>query len=234
MLKVYFIRHGETEWNACGRIQGMTDVELNAKGLAQAQVLAERLSEEDDIVALYSSPLRRAYTTGEIIGRRLGLAPITDRRLVERDMGLVEGMTGDEVRERFPEIHFAWKEGNKRVPFPGEERREDFQRRLREFLDDIQTRHIDHKVAVVTHGGAMGMIMATVMHLDLDRRFPFWFENASFSVVEFGGPVPRVLSLNDTCHLRDGLPHPDEQEEFLFDAKSSGSEGDVQRESVAL
>jgi broad specificity phosphatase PhoE len=197
-------------------------------------MLAKRLSEEKDIVALYTSPLRRAHTTGEIIGRRLGLTPVTDRRLVERDMGLVEGMTGDEVQERFPEIHLAWKEGNKRVPFPGEEKREDFQRRLRGFLEDIRTSYLDHKVAVVTHGGAMGMIMATVMHLDLERRFPFWFENASFSVVEFGGPVPRILALNDTCHLRNGLPHPDEKEEFLFDAKSSSSEGDARRQSIAL
>lgn len=234
MLRVYFVRHGETDWNADGRIQGMTDVALNATGLAQAQVIADRLAEERDFVALYTSPLRRAFATGEIIGRRLGLTPVADGRLVERDMGLVEGMTGDEVQQRFPEIHQAWKLGNKRVPFPGEEKREDFQRRLSSFLDDVQSTHSDHKVGVVTHGGAMGMIMATVMHLDLERRFPFWFENASFSVVEFGGPVPRVLGLNDTCHLRAGMQRPDEKEEFVFDAKSSTSEDAARRQSVAL
>lgn len=234
MLRVFFVRHGETDWNANGRIQGMTDVALNATGLAQAQVLADRLAEERNFIALYTSPLRRAFATGEIIGRRLGLTPVTDRRLVERDMGLVEGLTGEEVEKRFPEIHKAWKLGNKRVPFPGEEKPEDFQLRLRGFLEDVQSHHADHKVAVVTHGGAMGMIMATVMHLDLERRFPFWFENASFSVVEFGGPVPRVLALNDTCHLRAGMQRPDETEEFVFDAKSSSSEGAPSRQSVAL
>jgi broad specificity phosphatase PhoE len=233
MLKVYFIRHGETHWNAEGRIQGMTDVSLSAKGLAQAKLLAERLTEEEDFVALYTSTLRRAYATGEIIGQRLGLEPIADARLVERDMGIVEGLTGAEVQERYPEVHRAWKQGNKRVPFPGEENREDFQRRLGEFLRDIRARHTDHKIAVVTHGGAMGMIMATVMSLDQERRFPFWFENASFSIVEFGGPFPRLLVLNDTCHLRNGLPHPDEKEEFVFDEKSS-AEGNTREQSPIL
>jgi hypothetical protein len=68
----------------------------------------------------------------------------------------------------------------------------------------------------------MGMIMATVMHLDLARRFPFWFDNASLSIVEFGQAIPRVLALNDTCHLRNGWSHPDEAQEFLFDQKTGG------------
>lgn len=234
MLSVYFIRHGETDWNLEGRIQGMTDIELNAKGLAQARLLAERLAEERNFVALYASPLRRAYVTSEIIGDRLGLVPIKDARLVERDMGVVEGLTGAQVQDRFPEVHFAWDQGNKRIPFPGEERREDFQVRLKAFLQDISTQHNSQKVAVVTHGGAMGMIMATVMNLDLERRFPFWFENASYSVVEFGGPVPRVVALNDTCHLRNGHPHPDGQDEFLFDEKTGGEPPELHRESAVL
>jgi broad specificity phosphatase PhoE len=232
MLRVYFVRHGETEWNSEGRIQGMTDVELNAKGVAQAELLAERLAEEEDFVALYTSTLRRAFATGEIIGRRLGLKPVIDARLVERNMGNVEGMTGAEVQERYPEVHVAWKQGHKRVPFPGEENRETFQRRLAEFLQDLCRRHTDHKVAVVTHGGAMGMIMATVMALDQERRFPFWFENGSFSIVEFGGPFPRLLLLNDTCHLRNGLPHPNERDEFVLDEKSSAGGDGLQQSPI--
>jgi broad specificity phosphatase PhoE len=234
MLRVYFVRHGETDWNVEGRLQGLTDTPLNAKGLAQANLLAERLAEEKDIIALYTSPLRRAYRTGEIIGGRLDLKPMTDARLVERDMGSVEGLTSAEIEARFPDIYLAWKAGERRLPFPGEETREEFQRRLRGFLQDVQACHTEHKVAVITHGGAMGMIMATVMHLDLERRFPFWFDNASFSIVEFGGPVPRVLALNDTCHLRSGLPHPDEKQEFVLDEKSSSAEGKTPRQSALL
>jgi broad specificity phosphatase PhoE len=233
MLRAYFVRHGETDWNVEGRIQGMTDVELNATGISQAKMLAERLAEEQDFVALYTSTLRRAFVTGEIIGRRLGLSPSADKRLVERDMGLVEGMTSEQVQERYPDVHVAWKQGHKRVPFPEEEKREDFQRRLAEFLQDMCGRHTGHKVIVVTHGGAMGMIMATVMSLDQERRFPFWFQNGSFSIVEFGGAFPRLLVLNDTCHLRNGRPHPSEKEEFVLDEKISG-EGNAPEQSPVL
>lgn len=234
MLRVYFVRHGETDWNLEGRLQGLTDTPLNSKGLAQAKLLGDRLAEEGGFIALYSSTLRRAYTTGEILGARLGLEPIRDVRLVERDMGSVEGLTGAEIEARFPDIYLAWRAGEKRLPFPGEEPRQDFQRRLSGFLQDIQARHTDCKIAVITHGGAMGMIMATVMRLDVEHRFPFWFDNASFSIVEFGGSVPRVLTLNDTCHLRNGLPHPDENQEFVLDEKSSSAEGNTLRQSAVL
>ncbi len=222
MFRAYFIRHGETDWNVAGRLQGLTDTELNAKGLAQARLVAGRLAEEPDFVALYSSPLRRAYVTSELIGAQLGLIPIADARLVERNMGELEGLTDKDIQVRFPEYYRAWRAGEKRVPFPGEEPRTDFQHRISRFLDDLQSHHHEHKVVVVTHGGAMGMIMATVMHLDQERRYPFWFDNASLNIVEFGGAVPRVLALNDICHLRQGSPQPDERQEFNLDEKTNG------------
>ncbi len=221
MLKVYLIRHGETDWNIEGRLQGTTDIELNAKGLAQANLLAERLSEERGIGAIYSSTLRRAYVTAEIIGAQLGLTPIADARLVERRLGKMEGLTAADIAARFPEFHKIWHLGEKRVPFPGEEAREEFHARLVGFLQEMPAHHVEGKVAVVTHGGALAMLMATVMHLDLERRLPFWFDNASINLVEFGGVVPRVLALNDTCHLRAGFPHPGGNEAAALDIKAN-------------
>jgi phosphoserine phosphatase len=234
MLRVYFVRHGETDWNIAGRLQGMTDTELNARGLAQAGLLAERLAQESDFVGLYTSPLRRAHRTGEIIGGRIGLPPTVDVRLVERNMGALEGLTDADVKAQFPDFHRSWRAGEKRVPFPGEEPREAFQQRIASFLQDVRTRHRQHQVVVITHGGAMGMIMATVMQLDLERRYPFWFDNASLNIVEFGGAVPRVLALNDTCHLRTGFPHPDEKQELAMDDKLDGGEARSTLQSGAL
>ncbi len=224
MLRVYLVRHGETDWNIEGRLQGTTDIELNARGLAQANLLAERLAEETGISAIYSSSLRRAYVTAETIGARLALKPIADVRLVERRLGEMEGLTSADIAARYPEFHKTWHVGDKRVPFPGEEARDDFRARLVAFLDEVQARHAEGKIAIVTHGGALSMLMATVMHLDLERRFPFWFDNASLSLVEFGGSVPRVLTLNDTCHLREGSPHPNGKQEAALDAKTSPSD----------
>ena len=234
MLRVYFVRHGETDWNVDGRLQGMTDTELNATGLKQARLVAGRLAQERDFVALYTSPLRRAYVTGEIISAEIGIRPTTDDRLVERNMGDLEGLNEDDIKSRFPEFHRTWHTGEKRVPFPGEEPREQFERRIANFLDDLRSLHSNQQVIVVTHGGAMGMIMATVMHLDMERRFPFWFSNASVNIVEFGRTVPRVLALNDTCHLRAGFPKPESRQEFAQDEKTNDGKARETLESAAL
>ncbi len=230
MLRVYFVRHGETDWNIQGRLQGLTDTPLNARGIEQAQQIAERLAEVPNIAAIYTSPLQRARTTSQIIGERLGLAPIADDRIVERNMGAVEGLTGAEVAQRYPEFAARWRVGEKRVPFPDEEPPEQMRRRIASFLHDIQAQHPDGSIVVVTHGGAMGIIMALVMHLDLERRLPFWFDNASLNIVEFGGPVPRVLALNDTCHLRDGFRILRPDQKFVLDEKmdSGGAQSTLQ------
>lgn len=229
MLKIYFVRHGETDWNIEGRLQGLTEVALNAKGLLQARLLAERLAEESDFVALYASPLRRAYVTGEIIGAQVGLTPRADARLSERNLGSLEGMTGADIKVHFPDFHQMWHVGEKHVPFPGEEPRGVFYARLAEFLQDVQARHVHGKIIVVTHGGAMGMLMAILMQLDLERRFPFWFDNASLNIVEFGGAVPRVRVLNDTCHLRAC-----EQKKSRLDGQGEESHAQATLQTAAL
>src|SRR5918912_2479347 len=127
MQKLYLVRHGETDWNAEGRMQGLSDTVLNEMGLQQARCLAERLAEERDLTAIYSSPLQRAYRTAEIAGRRLGLRVIADRRLEEHHIGQLEGLTLAEIKEQFPEVYRTWNQGGTRVPFPGEETREAFQ-----------------------------------------------------------------------------------------------------------
>jgi probable phosphoglycerate mutase len=100
---LYVARHGETDWNAEGRMQGHTDVPLNAMGRAQAMVLAARLRGEG-IRTVGSSDLSRARVTAEIAARQLGLeVSLVDPRLRERSYGLFEGLTLDECRERYPE-----------------------------------------------------------------------------------------------------------------------------------
>src|SRR5512135_675959 len=119
MLTVYFVRHGETDWNVEGRLQGLTDTPLNQKGIAQASLIASRLAGEPGFAAIYTSPLRRAYVTGEIVGARLGLAPQPDDRLTERGLGDFEGLTSQDVAVRLPEFHRHWRTGENRLAFPG-------------------------------------------------------------------------------------------------------------------
>ncbi|MGZ3298047.1 MAG: histidine phosphatase family protein [Asticcacaulis sp.] len=93
----FVLRHGQTDWNLQARLQGSTDIPLNDTGREQARQAAERLHGLG-ITRIVSSPLSRALETARIVGERLGLAPDIDGRLIERNFGLFEGLTLDEVR----------------------------------------------------------------------------------------------------------------------------------------
>jgi uncharacterized phosphatase len=139
------VRHGETDWNAAGRLQGHTDRPLNDHGRKQAKELADRLAGEG-ADAIYASDLARAKETAEIIGMRLGLPVVIDADLREKNFGNWEGLTGDE------RIH---------VEFEGESVQEHRERVLRA-IERISERHPGQRVIVVTHGGSLRRIQAAV------------------------------------------------------------------------
>lgn len=200
-MNLILVRHGETDWNLQERMQGRTDTPLNQRGMAQAELAAERLAAEDPIEVIYTSPLVRALVTAAIIGKKFNLDPIADTRLTERGVGQLEGLTLPEIGKTFPEVYKAWREDKERVILPGAEDQVEFQRRVLSFLEMVGDRHAGQRVAVVTHGGTLSMFFATVLGLDIHKRFPFRFDNTSISKVDFSRPRPRVYLLNDTCHL---------------------------------
>jgi broad specificity phosphatase PhoE len=204
-MYLYLVRHGETDWNHLGRIQGRIDTPLNSRGLAQAQRLAARLAEER-IECIYTSPLVRARTTAEIIGSQVNQLPISDERLIERDPGKVEGLTLSEIEVEFPAVFRAWRQDSHSLLLPGAENQQAFCERVSAFLESMQVKHPREHLVVVTHGGTLAMFFAVILGLDINKRFPFRFDNTSLSRVDFSGPRPRIDSLNDSCHLRLTLP----------------------------
>jgi broad specificity phosphatase PhoE len=99
---LFLFRHGETDWNRAGRLQGHTDTALNATGLAQAAALVERLRPRD-LDAVVSSDLARAWTTGRIVAEGLGIPLISEPGLREAQIGEAEGLFWPEVKARFGE-----------------------------------------------------------------------------------------------------------------------------------
>lgn len=203
-MHLFLIRHGETDWNIERRIQGHTDTALNARGLEQSERLAARLAAEERIDAMYSSSLSRARVTAEIIAKKIGVEPVFDERLIEKHLGELEGMSFAEIQENYPDIARQWSESTQEFSLPGEETPAILQKRVRAFLDEIKARHIGSRVAIVSHGGTINMLVSTLLDLDINRRWPFWFDNASVSYVDLTGPRARLRLLNDTCHLRNG------------------------------
>jgi len=152
MTTLLLVRHGETDWNADGRLQGHTDRPLSDYGRRQARALGDQLKDEEledeELEAIYSSDLARARETAEIVGERLGLPVVLDPDLREKDWGTWEGLTAVE---------------RDRVEFVGETT-EAHQERILRALRRIAERHPgDRRVLVVTHGGSMRRVQTAAM-----------------------------------------------------------------------
>jgi broad specificity phosphatase PhoE len=147
VTSLLLVRHGETDWNADGRLQGQTDRPLSDFGRRQARQLADELADEQ-LEAIYSSDLSRARETAEIVGERLGLPVVLDPDLREKDWGTWEGLTAVE---------------RDRVEFVGEST-ETHQERILRALRRISGRHPgDGLVLVVTHGGSMRRVQTAAL-----------------------------------------------------------------------
>lgn len=144
-MKLILARHCETEWNRLGKLQGQIDIELNARGLVEAEELAEKLKTLDTTISrIVSSDLKRAQKTAEIISSRLGVPFLVDKRLRECHFGTLEGMSKEELMKIYPEEMRPALFTNKNSPavwhgsyeeydfskFGGEERKKVFARHL--------------------------------------------------------------------------------------------------------
>jgi broad specificity phosphatase PhoE len=171
MATLMLVRHGETDWNADGRLQGQTDRPLSEFGRRQARRLAEELA-DDELEAIYASDLSRARETAEIVGERLGLPVVLDADLREKDWGTWEGLTSVE---------------RDRVEFVGETT-EAHQQRVLRALRRIAERHPDGRVLVVTHGGSMRRVQTAALGMALPvvencGRWLCTCENGAFSPI---------------------------------------------------
>jgi broad specificity phosphatase PhoE len=143
---ILMVRHGETDWNVERRVQGQTDRPLNETGLAQARALAEALADEP-LDAVYASDLARAYETARIVAEPRGLKVVPVPELREKHFGTWEGLTDEEVLERYPDaIGDGWGDA---------ETSEELVDRVRAALARIASEHEDGRVLVVTHGGPL-------------------------------------------------------------------------------
>ncbi len=157
---VYLARHGETDYNAEGRFQGLGPVPLNARGREQARALAE-VAAAHGFAEMWCSTLVRARETAEIVGARIGLEPIPDERLVETDTGDWTDRTFAEVRAEDPEGFAAYDRADPDWGYPGGETFAHQTARVMEALDEIATRPLP--VLVVCHGMAIRLVLAVLV-----------------------------------------------------------------------
>jgi broad specificity phosphatase PhoE len=148
---ILLVRHGETDWNLERRVQGHTDRPLNDTGRSQAAALADAL-EGKRIDAIYSSDLLRAYETASIVAERTGAEVTVIPELRERDFGTWEGLTDEEIFERFPHARTgSWGDA---------ETREQMTERVHSAVEAIASAHPGGSVLVITHGGPVRVLLA--------------------------------------------------------------------------
>ena len=162
-------RHGRTEWNAAGRFQGQLDPPLDASGHREAAASAARLLagglRPDDVVVV-ASDLDRTVQTATALTDLLGVPLRLDARLREHGMGCWEGLTRDEVAERYPEQYADWTAGRPVVGRGGEEPAAVGERALAALVDLPQA----SVAVVVTHGGTAGRLLERLLRLGPEHR----------------------------------------------------------------
>jgi probable phosphoglycerate mutase len=200
-MRLALIRHGQTDWNLAGRMQGRTDIPLNDTGREQALAAASALAAEH-WDAVVSSPLVRARETAELIAAAIDV-PLgaSYDELTEQDFGAAEGTLVAELDARWPDRDYADKEPDEEVGPRG----------IRS-LDRIALDHPGSRVLVVAHGTLIRHTLAAISGHEV-RHYPR-LDNASSSIVRFADAAWQVLTVGgvDVAHV---LPEPDGSSEAL-------------------
>lgn len=200
MSRLLLVRHGNTKGNSAERFWGQTDVALSDNGAWQAGRLAERLAGER-INSIYASELSRASATAEIIASRHRVKVITCPELLEINFGKVEGLTFNEISERYPELVEAWPNRDLAFRFPGGESIGELNGRVMKFYGRLKRHAPDDTVLVVAHSGVLRLLICHLLQIDMWHWRQLRTDLASLSIVETHSRGATLNLLNDTSHL---------------------------------
>ena len=201
MGQIYIVRHGETEWNAEGRIQGHTDINLSDLGRQQAQSVARRL-EQVSFSAAYCSDLNRARETAEIILGRSGTPLHPTLQLREYHKGVFEGLTVNEYSKKFPDQYQASLVNDLDFAPNGGESMRETSLRMAKFVQETIPQHLDDTVLIVGHGGSLRSLIVALMDLPLEANWKFVMGNCAVSVLYTYSNNTVLHLYNDTGHLQ--------------------------------
>ena len=200
--EIVLIRHGETEWNLIGRWQGHADSPLSKRGISQAEALGERMLGED-VDFIYVSDLERAQHTARLVGRPSHWSFDLMPELRERDIGVLEGLTTDEMLIKQPEVYQSFCQKGPTYEPPGGESFCQFSDRCFSAIEKLASMHPGKKIVAVTHGGVLGAIFRKVLNISLDAPRKFLLLNCSVNRIRKDSNGWNLVSWGDVSHLRE-------------------------------
>ncbi len=203
MTELHIVCQGQSQTRQGDTLLGWwSDVPLSPLGRRQSLLVAERLQNDSDITALYTSPLRRAIETTHVIADQVKVVPRKHTDLRELDCGPLEGLTYQKAYEKFPElvVHGSQASGN------GVESYSRLQSRVAAAFKVIIAENEEGRIVVVTHGGPIVAYLRYILgHASRYEEGPFFETSpASIHTLRFEGETHTVVRLNDTSHLADG------------------------------
>ncbi len=206
VTKLFLVRHGQSAGNAEGRFGGHSPTPLSELGIKQAERTARVLAKEN-ITAIYSSDLYRAVQTAEPLSRLTAIPVHTKSAFRERHVGVLEGLTFDESRRRFPTDYYALVNRDLDHVITGGESYRDLIRRTMKQLWEIVARHPGGRIVIFSHTGAICfMTLSLLGAIRRDTRSTPWITTSNCGITRFeirGRRNIRLLAVNDTRHLTE-------------------------------
>lgn len=198
---VSLVRHGETEWNILGRFQGCTDIELSEEGIVQAGYLKNKIKNNYDII--YTSPLKRAVKTAEIIAESKGISPIIAPEIREINFGKWEGLNVKDIQSDFPNEFTRWRNDKEEAPICGGDLSiKKASERAKDAIIKIVKENIGKNIIVVAHGGIIKAALIGIFGWDMTMYHKIFLGNTSISKIIFNDSMkPIIETINDTNHL---------------------------------
>jgi len=204
-MHLFLIRHGQSQANAEERAEGWGSSPLSELGRQQAQAVAQRLAELNPFTALYTSPLRRALETAQIISLAVGLPPILLDGLREINIGKLDGVPFSRIRTRYAHLGLRWIADDPTLRFPGGETPREHRERALRTLNEVIARHpgADERVIVVSHGGTLATFL---LHHGIGDEKNRWLlaralGNCAITHLEVRKGQVHVWRFNDQEHL---------------------------------
>jgi len=200
MTKLMLIRHGDTDWNVEEIFRGRADIALNETGIKQAELLARHLADEK-IVAIYSSPLKRALKTAEIIALSHHIDAITAAELIDFNYGEWQGLSHDTVKDKCKTLYEKWLTKPHLVRMPKGESLDDVRERATSLMDRIITKH-EGTVALVSHRVVGKVLICALLGLDSSHFWNIRLDTCGITTFVYQDKSFILEKHNDTSFLK--------------------------------
>jgi len=204
LTRIIVVRHGQTAWNEGEgeRFRGRAGLELDDKGIRQARATAARLAQWE-AAAIYSSPLKRALSTANILAEPLKLQVQPVEGLIDIDYGRWQGLSLKEAAEDDSKLYELWLKSPHLVTFPQGESLEQVQKRVVSAVESLVPQHPGQSIVLVSHKVVCKVLFCSLLGLDTSHFWQLQQDPCAINLVEVGENAVAIVSLNDNCHLKE-------------------------------